>query len=270
MTDWRERVFQHWDLITALSVRRFGSTSFAEEAVLAAVDGLSKDDWHRLKTYKGEASFKSYLTVLVVRLFEDFSRKRFGRVRPPAWVNSLGGIWPKLFVALCLERLGVEWAVEALHQRDGVPPKKTIEDAAYTLLGRIPSCGTHSSETTFDDSTENHIAGNSSGTGDDNLYEARESAQFIEDIFSAICGEDVEVDGRAVQFKYSRLTISLTAQERLLLKLHFQDGMNITEAGRMLDLNRFQVHGKMKRLMGRLRDEFERVGLAEDIIQILR
>jgi len=46
--------------------------------------------------------------------------------------------------------------------------------------------------------------------------------------------------------------------------------MNVTAAGKMLGLTRFQVHGKMKRLMVRLRDEFERVGLAEEIVLALR
>jgi len=271
LTDWRERVFQHWDHITALSVRRFGSTSFAEEAVLAAVDGLSKDDWQRLKNYKGQASFKSYLTVLVVRLFEDFSRKRFGRVRPPAWVKSLGGVWPKLFVALCLERLGVDWAVEVVHQRDESQTKKKIEEAAFTLLARMPNCGAQTGETTFDDCTENQMAAGTGGSSaGDRSYETKESVQLIEDVFSAICGEDSAIDSKVIQEQFSRLKILLTSEERLLLKLHFQDGMNITRAGRMLELNRFQVHGKMKRLMERLRAEFERVGLAEEIRQMLR
>ncbi len=93
---WKERVFKHWDMITALSTRRFGETALAEEAVLAAIDSLSKDEWRRLELYKNKAKFKSFLRVVVLRLFEDFSRKRFGRARPPLWITKLGGMWPKL------------------------------------------------------------------------------------------------------------------------------------------------------------------------------
>lgn len=270
MTDLKERVFQHWDFITALGVRRFGSTTLAEEAVHAALEALSKDDWQRLKKYKGEASFKSFLSVLVVRLFEDFARKRFGRIRPPAWITRLGGIWPKLFIALCLERLGVQWATEIVHQQEPKQGKSEIEEAAYILLGRIPNCGAQTQETALDESREAEAVTSQYDGGESGNYERKEKVQFIENICVAICGEEGAINTLEAQEKFSQLEISLTTEERLLLKLHFQDGMNVTEAGRMLDLNRFQVHGKLKRLMKKLKQEFDRVGLTQEIRQMLR
>ena len=270
MTDWKERVFKHWNHITALSVRRFGSTSFAEEAVLAAIDGLSKNDWQRLKNYKGQASFKSYLSVLVVRLFEDYSRKRFGRVRPPTWITRLGGIWPKLFVALCLERLKVDWAIEVVSQQEQMQTKKYIENAAYTLLGKIPHCGENARETSFDEHDETCQEIRNDSNIQYRPHEEKESALVIAAIFSVICGDDQEVDISGIHQKFKDLRVSLSPEERLLLKLHFQDGLNVTKAGMFLELSRFQVHGKMKRLMKRLRDEFDRVGLSEEIRHALR
>lgn len=268
LTDWKTRVLNHWDTITALSVRRFGSTSLAEEAALAALEGLSKDDWARLKKYKGEASFKSYLAVLVARLFEDFARKRFGRLRPPAWVSSLGGIWVKLFIALCQERLGLEWAVEAVHQGQGVSSRNEVEEAAYTLLGRIPDCGSSRGETELNEASEAERI--QEADGDIGAYEKTQSLELFQTLCSIILGKNNNIDGTAIHSKFSQLNISLSSEERLLLKFHFQDGMNVTEAGRMLSLNRFQVHGRLKRLMKKLRAEFDRVGLTEEIRQILR
>ncbi|MFT5697686.1 MAG: RNA polymerase sigma factor (sigma-70 family) [Desulforhopalus sp.] len=269
MTVWKERVFEHWDLITALSMRRFGATALAEEAVTAAIDGLSENDWQRVKSYQGKATFKSYLSVVVLRLFEDFSRKRSGRLRPPLWIRKLGGIWPKLFVALCLERFGVVSAVELVHQQQGKISQDTIEDAAYTLLGKIPNCGSQKGEKPLDETTESDFVVNSDESSRGRSYETMENVEFFENLFQAICGEK-HCDFKRISSQYQSLNISLRPEERLLLKLHFQEGYNITEAGKMIDLTRFQVHGKMKRLMARLRDEFERVGLAEEILVILR
>lgn len=270
MTIWKERVFKHWDVITALSMRRFGETALAEEAVLAAIDSLSKDDWRRLELYKNKAQFKSYLRVVVLRLFEDFSRKRFGRARPPLWVTKLGGVWRKLFVALCLERLGLVSAVETVHQQQEKITKEIIEDAAYTLLGKIPQCGSSNAETHFDETTESEFLVSKNEDSENFSYETKESKELLENLFHAICGEEKSFDFTRMSSQYENVNISLSPEEKLLLKLHFQEGMNVTAAGKMLGLTRFQVHGKMKRLMMRLRDEFERVGLREEIVLALR
>lgn len=270
MTDVKERVFQHWDFIAALGLRRFGSATIAEEAVLTVLEGLSKDDWQRLKSYEGKASFKSFLSVIVIRLFEDFARNRFGRIRPPTWVSRLGGIWPKLFIALCMERLGIQGATEMVYQQEPGQTKDEIEEAAYILLGRVPSCGNQNHETSLDDGSEAEAVINLNGASYSTSYEQDEKVQFIEHICAAISGKEEGIHGRGLEKKFNQLEISLSTEERLLLKLHFQDGMNVTEAGRMLDLNRFQVHGKMKRVMTRLKEEFDRVGLGQEIRQMLR
>ena len=104
---WKKKTLAHWDLINRLAVRRFGTATLAEEAALFVMNGLAADSWHRVKAHTGKGSFKSFLASLSWRLLEDFSRKRFGRVRPPLWIKKLGGIWSLLFSLLCLERFSV-------------------------------------------------------------------------------------------------------------------------------------------------------------------
>lgn len=278
MTIEKEKVFQYWDDIAALGVRRFGQTPLAEEAVLAAIDALEKDNWKRVREFQGEASFKSYLRVLVLRLFEDFARKRFGRLRPPAWVTKLGGIWPRLFSALCVERNDVLSTVELVYQgldrplkvrqdREKVKKdKRSIEDAAYTLLGRIPDCGSSTTEVSMDEEGRDGFV-DPAHVED---FETRQSRELVESIFQIVLGKETELNVSKVADKLNLLNISLTPEEKLLLKLCYQDGLNVSKAGTMLGLTRFQAHGRMKRLMERLRAEFERVGLATEIEAALR
>jgi len=61
----------------------------------------------------------------------------------------------------------------------------------------------------------------------------------------------------------------LKAEERLLLKMWYQDGLNITVAGRLLGYNRNQVHGRMRRLLRRLRCEFEKIGIDKELLLLL-
>ncbi len=99
MADWKKKTVEQWERINRAAVRRFGDNSFAEEAALAVMEGLEANDWQRVRGYNGKAAFSSYVMALTARLLEDFARTRFGRVRPPVWVKTMGGIWSKLFVA---------------------------------------------------------------------------------------------------------------------------------------------------------------------------
>ncbi|HIQ37532.1 MAG TPA: hypothetical protein EYH36_06000 [Desulfocapsa sulfexigens] len=263
----KEKALAHWDLINRLAVRRFGTAPLAEEAALYVMDSLASDSWKRLQAHSGKGSFKSYLASLSWRLLEDFSRKRFGRVRPPLWIKKLGGIWSLLFALLCLERLSVSDAVESAACRYPASEKDGIEDAALSLLGRIPECGKQQGlEFSLDEREE---------AGDLNAYpeqllEKDEQSYLFATIFGQMMGGVYDAQRPE---KFARLLndgITLTPEERLLLKLLYQDNVGVARAGKLLDLNRDQVNGRVRRLLARLRKDFQRMGLEEELLEILR
>ena len=268
MTDWKERALAHWETINSMASRRFGEGVLAEEAALAVFDGLNADNWYRLRAYNEKATFATFVRSLTARLLEDFARKRFGRVRPPLWVKTLGGIWEKLFTALCLERLPVLDAVEVVLQRQTVIGKNEIESAAYELLARISDCGIHQGlEVAYKE--ENSSSGDQREPIPDRSVEEQQKKELFEAIFQLVLGvKDFEVS-ESLLTKINELKISLLPEEKLLLKLCYQDGLGVAQAGEMLGMSRFQAHGKKRRLMARLKEEFERVGLAQDLHSLL-
>ena len=260
--DWKERTLLQWDKINALAVRRFGRSPLAEEAALAVIDGLAAEDWQRVRVFSGQASFSSFILAISARLFEDFARKRFGRVRPPLWVQTFGGIWQRLFQALCLERLPVNDAVEIVHQRQVAAEKTAVEAAAYELLARIPDCGmARSLEVAYEE--EALVDDDDGAAGPAGTLESREQKEMFQAVFQLVLGQELRTDGDDLLQKYRMLQTNLPPEEKLLLKLCFQDGLGVTEAGAMLGMTRFQVHGRMRRLLARLQAEFARCGLAE-------
>ena len=64
--------------------------------------------------------------------------------------------------------------------------------------------------------------------------------------------------------------VRLNAEERLLLKMCYQDGLSVARAGEILGYNRNQVHGRMRRLLARLRREFEAMGVDEELLLFLK
>ncbi len=264
LTDWKEKTLAYWETINRMAARRYGEGALAEEAALAVIEGLQAGEWHRVRAFNEQATFTTFIRSLISRLLEDFSRKRFGRVRPPLWVKTFGGIWEKLFTALCLERLPVHEAVEVVLQRQAVAGKSEIEDAANQLLGRIPDCGRHQDlEVAYDD--EDSAGGNYAESVAECTLEVQQKVEVFTAIFQLVLGEQEFVVSDTLSQKLSRLQIRLSAEERLLLKLCYQEGLGVARAGEMLGMSRFQVHGKKRRLMNRLRDELERTGLADDL-----
>ncbi len=264
---WKEKALAHWDLINRLAVRRFGTAPLAEEAALFVMDSLAADSWKRLQAYGGGGSFKSYLASLSWRLLEDFSRKRFGRVRPPLWVKKLGGIWSVLFSLLCLERLSVSDAVESASCRYPASEKEDLEDAALSLLGRIPQCGKHQGLEFSLEETE--------ATGDpkgypEQLLEKDEQAYLFASLFRQMVGD---THGVQVPEKFSLLLengITLRPEERLLLKLLYRDNVGVARSATLLGLTRDQVNGRVRRLLARLRTDFQNMGLEEELLELLR
>lgn len=268
MADWKERTMTHWQKIEAMAVRRFGAGPLAEEAALAVLDGLEENGWQRVSVFQGQSSFISFLLAVSGRLLEDFARKKFGRVRPPLWVRSFGGIWEKLFQALCLERLPVGDAVEVVLQRQFTVRRAEIEEAAYQLLARIVDCGmARGLEVAFDEESLPEDAGEDKSPH--RSAEMKEQRELFAAIYQLILGQENGEPGESRLRRYLDLQVSVTAEEKLLLKLCYQDGLTVSEAGKMLGMTRFQAHGRMRRLLGRLDEAFARSGLDEPLLTML-
>jgi RNA polymerase sigma factor (sigma-70 family) len=273
LTDYKQELTVHWPLINTIAGRRFADNSLAEEAALYVLNRLEEDDCRRLRSFRAQAKFSTFIASLCVRLLEDFSRKKFGRVRPPRWITALGGIWVILFQLLCLQRLGVTDAVETIMVRFVGRKRREVEEAAWNILERIIHCGSRQGlEVALDeaDETQLHDRKNAEGGMND------PAEQWIDDerrvFFRLLFHEGAEDEKltASAQHLLSAGGVQLAAEERLLLKLCFQDELSVTRAGKMLGLSANQVHGKLRRLLVRLRNDFDRVGIGDHLRQLLR
>jgi DNA-directed RNA polymerase specialized sigma24 family protein len=258
-------------MINRMAGRRFVQAELAEEAALYVMDGLAQDDWSRLRTFTGRSTLATYIGTLTLRLLEDFARTRFGRVKPPLWICRLGGIWMTLFRLLCLERFSPDEAVALIGNRQ--PGQiEAAEEAAYRILGELPSCGEHQGEQRelreFNEETA-LPDGEAECSTQEKQVEREERQQLFTLLGRVIFDEAAsEADPRLVE-RVAAAGISLEPKERLLLKLCYRDGVAVAEAGRMLGWNRHQVHGRLRRLLERLRQDLANAGLDEELRLLL-
>ena len=262
---WQQQAMAHWQVINRLAARRFPQQPLAEEAALYVMDGLARDDWRRLRAFAGRSTLTTYIVALTLRLLEDFARRRFGRSTPPAWIRRLGGIWLTLFRLLCLERLAPGEAAAMIDSR--LPGQaRTAEEAAYRILAEIPDCGSRSGETVELDEAVDVAEAAADGSVQEERLEREERSRLFAVLGRLLFDSDAdgEVDPRLLE-RIAAIAVHLDHRERLLLKLCYRDGVAVAEAGRLLGWNRYQTHGRLRRLLARLRRDFAAAGLEEEL-----
>lgn len=265
----RNWALEHWDLVNRLAQRRFSDDVLAEEAALYVLEQLSRDNWSCLSGYRGRARLKTFFSTVVYNQLEDFARKRFGRVRPPQWLKKLGGIWLLLYRLLCHERYSFTDALYLAADRHRHLPEDRIEQMAERILGEIPSCGkTQLSEDRFDDNVLNQAKEQEHISQQAGL-ELQQREQFLAGLYCLLLGDRHDSLKLQALTKATTIPIVLTSDDRLLLKLCHHDGLSVAEAGRMVGLNRFQAHGKLRRLYKKIRESFEAGGCSEEIALLL-
>lgn len=275
MQDYKQEIAANWSLINRIAERRFADSNRAEEAALFVLDQLEADNCRRLRAFSGRAKLSTYIGSLTIRLLEDFSRKRFGRVRPPAWITALGGIWITLFQFLCLQRLSVVEAVETMKSRVAESRYEQLEETAWTILEKVTNCGQYQGlEVSLDNTEEGRGDTRQNLSSRQNNPEEHVLVHEREILFELLFQNLVtsEKDQSSVEQFFKDIqdeSIQLSAEERLLLKLCFQDELSVTRAGKMLGMNANQAHGKLRRLLARLRDAFDSAGIGGELRELL-
>jgi RNA polymerase sigma factor (sigma-70 family) len=271
LTKIKEQIMEHWALLNRLAARRFGDRPLAEEAALYVMNQLLENDGQRLRSYSGNSSYSAFVASVSWRLLEDFSRKRFGRRRAPLWIRNLGGVWLRLYSMLCLERLDISQAVAVVTQSTTHSPETDAEEAAWIIRQQVIDCGGHQAlEVALNEEQPagSDVAGSNHG---EQVYEleSRERKELFRMLFSTLT--DMPVTNVEQNLKrLCVLQVELNPEEKLLLKLCYQDGLSVTRAGEMLGYNRHQVHGRLRRLLERLRNDFRQAGLEREILELLQ
>lgn len=73
----------------------------------------------------------------------------------------------------------------------------------------------------------------------------------------------------AAALRNLRDRLRFTPEERLLLRLVYQEGMTVTDAGKHLSLGVNSVQGKMRRLLERIRSTLRAVGLDRTLAEAI-
>jgi DNA-directed RNA polymerase specialized sigma24 family protein len=275
VSSWPELVFEPAFLskVDQLSLKRFCNPVLAEECSAYVIEALSKDDWARCKKYQGLSKPTTFLYSVTTHLIEEFSRSKFGRPRPPSWLNRQGDLWVSLWRAICLERQLVPTVIDRFKSQQY--EEAVVTDAIRVIKGRIPNCGQEGTNPIMENSSDDgeiinqvEIEGN---VMDDKRFKfEHESGDLIHSLLKSIMtkeGETIEADCKTCgphelsdqhlnQLKNIKASLTLTDKEKILMRMVYVDGLSKSKAAKALNIPSHQGGKVINSVLERIKNVF--------------
>ena len=285
--NWQSVVFDSgWlEKCDRLAEKRFGQGGLAEEAASYVIEQISADSWSKLQSFKGQSKPETYLYTLTGNFLEEFARKRFGRPRPPEWLKRQGDLWIQVWKLICLERQMVQSVVDRLTYQ-ACREIQFIRNMITTIKAKIPTCGESTREISMQNtSTENEgdditdlIADNN--TPDDTLSNAYYSeillmiASLFNDKITSSTFNNLSLkaandytENHLLPLNELRDKIELTDEERLLLKMVYQDGLKKSIVAKSLGMQAHMPGRIIKSTLDRISTAMQELGINIDEIR---
>lgn len=265
--DWSQQVFDpRWQQqLEKHALRRFIEPITAEEACSFVLDKLSEDDWARCKTFKGQAQPATFLYSLSARLFEEFSRQRYGRARPPVWLQQQGDFWVRLWKSICLERHSPESVIDKLC-RNGRFDTAIVKNIIRTIKARLPWCGVSHlpvpTEFLSEEGAElSLLDANSAGDSLEDALAQNHLRETLATLGALLDDTEALADIESDALQRARQSLSLDGESLLMLRLHFQEGLSFSAIARALGVPNHQPGRQIKRSLGEIHTALEQAGL---------
>lgn len=221
------------DRILGVIARRHALGPSEEDEFSAWVRGrLVENDYAILHKFGGRSSIQTYLSVVISNLFRDYRNSLWGRWRPSAAALRLGPIGVRLEELIGRDGASLREAAEILRGR-GVG----LSDREFArLASRLPARA--AVEVDLDGLAEEIP---------DPAAEPRLSAEVRSRVLSAL---------------HSAIE-TLPAEDRLITRLRFWDGVSVADIARILRVEQKPLYRRLLNIQRGLRGRLELLGVGE-------
>ena len=263
---WKAKLTAHYSLVEN-EVRRYfaNDPEKAEDALSDVLERLVEDDMRRLRLYDPSrgAKFKTYLSLLVRRLISKHLSRKQKRLRFPKWLERQdNSLWFLVYQLLCWDARSETDVMEYLKtSAPGGRSQEAVWEAIQVIREQFPNCGKkESQEMTTDREDYGSEDAPNAGSAFHHLSPEEQVAlrqrMAISQTILAESEDTVHESSKGMDKMRRKLNqkFRLTPEKRLFLRLIYQDGMRVSEAGRVMGWNANQASGHHRRLMERLRD----------------
>lgn len=269
LIDWPALIFEPRFMagLERMAARRFVQPVLAEEACTAMLEALSDNDWGALKSFSGNSAPATFAYAVAARAMEDFARRKFGRPRPPQWLQAMGQAWVRLWRMLCLER---QWPETIQTRLAGEFQDGLISDAMREIKQRIPRCG----EPGFSESCVTELGLDTlpedRGASLDASFQEAQRHQALALMGMLLNRQPGEAIPQACPSNEDTAlatlvaSLSLSADDRLLLALHYEDGLASRRIAELTGSSPATVQRRLQGLRQRLLKALEDMGMTDN------
>lgn len=207
---------------------------------------LFEDDYGIIRKFEGRSSFSTYLTTVILRLFQQWRVEMWGKWRPSAEAKRLGD------KAITLERMitrdGFTFpeAVKVLTTRSGNAFTVAELEALYV---RLP-LRTPRPVLVSDDTAPDIVAVD--GDADERV-ESR----------------DRERSARCCAATLDTALAGFDAEDRLILQLRFWDALKVPEIARIVGIDQKKIYKRLDKLFAVLRRALDTAGVSHSDVDKL-
>ncbi len=206
---------------------------------------LMAGDYAVLRKFEGRSRLTTYLTTVIHNMFRDFRIQRWGKWRPSAAARRMGDLGVQLEALLYRDKFGAREAFAILRDRFDV---EATDPELETMAGRLRPRTTRRIE------TDAALARLESADRGDGAVRERERAAAL-----------VRVSGAL-----RKVLGSFQAEDRLILRMRFADGLTIRAIAGALDLEQRRMYTRVQRLLLEVRRRIEDEGVGcDEVLDLL-
>lgn len=207
---------------------------------------LLEDDCAILRKFEGRSSIRTYLTTVVQRLFLDYRIGQWGKWRPSMEARRLGP------TAVLLERLVTRDGMSGDQAIEIVRTNHRAEQSVAELRALLDALPSRTPRRWVSDDALADVA-DDGPSPDAPLAMAEQSTM-----------------GMRVECALRLALGQLSAQDQLILKLRFVDGLQIASIGRVLQLDQKPLYRRIEQIKQTLRAALEAQGVSRaDVASII-
>jgi RNA polymerase sigma factor (sigma-70 family) len=206
---------------------------FGSEVKIRLID----NDYEVFRKFQQRSSLRTYLTIVIQRIYLDYRNHVWGKWRPSAEAQRLGPIAMQLERLMRRDGLGFEEACEHLRTNEGV--RATDADLA-ALFVRLP------------------VRTRRAMVSDDALEALPDRTNPADD---GLLSTERQAAARRILDALTTAVRALGDQDRVILRLRFQDGLAVADIARALHLDQKTLYRRFDALLRRLRVALEAAGV---------
>jgi RNA polymerase sigma factor for flagellar operon FliA len=232
------------NIVAFLARRYYLSAADLEDFTSDVFVKLIEDDYAVLRKFRRSSSMRTYLSVTIARLLIDRTNKEWGRWRPSAEARRRGPIAVRLEKLVVRDGYSCEEACEILITNHEVPLSRTQLEA---LLERLPGRRGRKFEPI-------------------EAIDELPATSMLPD--AALLRDEHRTTAARLTRALAAVMRTLPAQDRVILKMRFEDGLTIASIAAALRLETKRLYGRLERLLARLRLELGARGFHGDDLEL--